>query len=342
MNVVVLAGGTGGAKLAHGFQGILAPGELSVVVNTGDDVSRHGLLVMPDHDSVMYMLAGLFDDERGWGIRGETWATIEMLERYREDTWFRLGDRDFATHIARNARLAAGLTITEAVLELQGALGIPSAILPMADEPVRTAVRTEAEWLDFQEYFVHRHQGPEVVEVRYDGIADARPTTQVRAAIGAADVIVIGPSNPIVSLGPILAVPAMTELIGRARGRGTPVVAVSGIVGGAALKGPADRMLISLGHESSALGVARLLAPNIDAFVLDSVDAALAGDIEALGLRTLTTDTIMADDAGRARLAAEVVAFVAPPPEPPDGDDPGPPVGGDPEEPDGDDAEPVP
>ena len=243
-------------------RGILAPGELSVIVNTGDDTVRHGLLVMPDHDAVMYMLAGLFDDERGWGIRGETWATIEMLEQYREDTWFRLGDRDLGTHIARNARLAAGLSITEAVLELQAALGISSAILPMTDEPVRTAVRTDAEWLDFQEYFVHRHQGPEVLEVRFDGIDDARPTTQVRAAIGAADVIVVGPSNPIVSLGPILAVPAMAELIGRARARGTPVVAVSGIIGGAALKGPADRMLVSLGHESSASGVARLLAPH--------------------------------------------------------------------------------
>ena len=327
MNVVVLAGGTGGAKLAHGFAGILAPGELSVIVNTGDDTVRHGLLVMPDHDAVMYLLAGLFDDERGWGIRGETWATIEMLEHYREDTWFRLGDRDFATHIARNARLAAGLTITEAVLELQAALGVAQAILPMTDEPVRTAVRTDAEWLDFQEYFVHRHQGPEVLEVRYDGIDDARPTTQVRAAIGAADVIVIGPSNPIVSLGPILAVPAMAELIARARARGTPVVAVSPIVGGTALKGPADRMLVSLGHESSARGVARLLARNIDAFVLDTVDAAQTADIDALGLRTLATDTIMADDAGRARLAAEVLAFVAPPP---------PILEGDAEEPEGD------
>src|SRR5262245_31137448 len=188
MNVVVLAGGTGGAKLAHGFAGILEPGELSVIVNTGDDTVRHGLLVMPDHDAVMYMLGGLFDDERGWGIRDETWTTIGMLERYGDDAWFRLGDRDFATHIPRNERIAAGLTITEAVLELQGALGITQSILPMTDEPVRTAVRTEGEWLDFQEYFVHQHQGPEVLEVRYDGIDEARPTAQVRAAIGAADV----------------------------------------------------------------------------------------------------------------------------------------------------------
>jgi len=314
MNVVVLAGGTGGAKLAHGFQQDLEPGELSVVVNTGDDTVRHGLLVMPDHDAVMYMLAGLFDDERGWGLRDETWAAIGMLERYGEDTWFGLGDRDFGTHIARNVRLLAGLSITESVLELQAALGIPSAILPMADEPVRTAVRTEEGWLDFQEYFVHRHQGPEVLDVRFDGIDGARPTTQVRAAIGAADVIVIGPSNPLVSLGPILAVPAMAELLARARSRGTPVVAVSGIIGGAALKGPADRMLASMGHESSARGVAAMLAPHIDAFVLDTTDASQAPEIDALGLRTLVTDTIMRDHDGRARLAREVLDFVAPPP----------------------------
>jgi LPPG:FO 2-phospho-L-lactate transferase len=318
MNVVVLAGGTGGAKLAHGLQQVLEPGELSVVVNTGDDTVRHGLLVMPDHDAVMYMLAGLFDDERGWGIRDETWATIGMLERYGEDTWFGLGDRDFGTHIARNVRLLAGLTTTEAVLELQAALGIPSAVLPMADEPVRTTVRIEDGWIDFQEYFVHRHQGPDVLEVRLDGIEEARPTTQVRAAIGAADVIVIGPSNPLVSLGPILAVPAMAELIGRARSRGTPVVAVSGIIGGAALKGPADRMLASMGHESSARGVAAMLAPHLDAFVLDAVDVAQAREIEALGLRTLVTDTIMGDRHGRARLAREVLDFVAPPPVEPD------------------------
>jgi len=314
MNVVVLAGGTGGAKLAHGFAGILAPSELSVIVNTGDDTVRHGLLVMPDHDAVLYMLAGLFDDERGWGVRDETWTAMGMLELYGEDAWFRLGDRDFATHIARNERLVAGLTLTEAVLELQGALGINGAILPMTDEPVRTAIRTDGEWLDFQEYFVHRHQGPDVLEVRYDGIDDARPTAQVRAAIGAADVIVIGPSNPIVSVGPILAVPAMGELIARARSRGTPVVAVSPIVGGTALKGPADRMLVSLGHESSARGVARLLASTVDAFVFDTVDVDQTADIEALGLRTLTTDTIMADHAGRARLAGEVLGFVAPAP----------------------------
>jgi LPPG:FO 2-phospho-L-lactate transferase len=313
MNVVALAGGTGGAKLAHGLQEAAAPGELTVIVNTGDDTERHGLLVMPDHDSIMYMLSGRFDDERGWGVAGETWAVIEALERYGEDVWFRLGDRDIATHIARTARLREGRSLTEAVIELQRALGIPSAILPMADDQVRTRVRTEDGWLDFQEYFVHQHQAPEVLEIRFDGIENARPTAQVRSAIGAADIIVIGPSNPIVSLGPILAVPALAELLARARARGATVVAVSGIVGGKALKGPADRMLTSLGHEVSALGVATMLAPHLDAFVLDQVDAALEPAIAALGLSTLVTDTIMVDVAGRERLARAVLEFAGPP-----------------------------
>jgi LPPG:FO 2-phospho-L-lactate transferase len=315
MKVVALAGGTGGAKLAHGLQLALGPGDLTVIVNTGDDVERHGLLVMPDHDSVMYMLAGLFDDERGWGVVDETWATMEMLERYGEEAWFRLGDRDFATHIARTSQLRSGRPLTEAVIALQRALGIPSTILPMADEPVRTQLRTDAGWLEFQEYFVHRHQAPEVLEIRHDGIDAARPTAQVRAALSEADVIVIGPSNPIVSLGPILAVPAVKELLGRARVRGVPVVAVSPIVGGKALKGPADRMLTSLGHEASAAGVAAILAPSIDGFVLDRVDVSLEPAIAALGLGTLVTDTIMADAAGRQRLAEAVLTFAVPPPD---------------------------
>ncbi len=313
MKVVALAGGTGGAKLAHGLQLALEPGELTVIVNTGDDVERHGLLVMPDHDSVMYMLAGLFDEERGWGVVDETWTTMAMLERYGEEAWFRLGDRDFATHIARTAMIREGRSLTEAVIELQRALGIPSTILPMADEPVRTQLRTDEGWLEFQEYFVHRHQAPEVHEVRHAGLDAARPTAEVRTAIGDADVIVIAPSNPIVSLGPILAVPAVGELLGRARVRGVPVVAVSGIVGGKALKGPADRMLTSLGHESSARGVAALLGRYADGFVLDQVDAALEPSIAALGLQTFVTDTIMADADGRARLARAVLGFALPP-----------------------------
>ncbi len=246
MNVVALAGGTGGAKLAHGLQAALAPGELTVVVNTGDDTERHGLLVMPDHDAVMYMLAGRFDDERGWGIAGETWTVMDALADYGEEAWFRLGDRDFATHIARTSRLRAGSDLTAVVRSLQTALGIATPILPMADAPVRTEVRVDEGWLDFQEYFVHRHQAPEVREVRFRG--DLTPSAAVIGAIAAADVIVIGPSNPIVSIGPILAGP-IRDLVAARAAAGVPVVAVSPIVGGAALKGPADRMLVSLGHE---------------------------------------------------------------------------------------------
>ena len=208
VKVVTLAGGTGGAKLAHGLQQALPAGDLTVVVNTGDDTERHGLLVMPDHDAVMYMLAGRFDDERGWGIAGETWTVMDALAEYGEESWFRLGDRDFATHIARTARLRAGESLTGVVRSLQAALGIPTPILPMADEPVRTQVRTDEGWLDFQEYFVHRRQEPEVREVRFTG--DLTTTSAVADAVAAAEVIVIGPSNPIVSIGPILAGPIAT------------------------------------------------------------------------------------------------------------------------------------
>lgn len=307
--VVILAGGTGGAKLAQGLQTVLPAGDLTVIVNTGDDVERHGLLVMPDHDSVLYMLGGRFDHERGWGIEGETWAVMDGLKAYGEEGWFGLGDRDFATHIARTARIRAGATVTDAVVGLQAALGLPTRILPMANEPVRTQVLTDDGWLEFQEYFVHRHQGPEVRAVRFDGIGSARPTSAVLATIAEADLIVIGPSNPIVSLGPILALPGLAEAIAAARGKGVAVMTVSGIIGGRALKGPADRMLASLGHESSARGVAAILAPHTDTFVLDTVDAEYEPAIAALGLCTHVTDTIMADDAGRARLATDILAL---------------------------------
>jgi LPPG:FO 2-phospho-L-lactate transferase len=309
VKVVALAGGTGGAKLADGLQAALAPGDLTVIVNTGDDTERHGLLVMPDHDAVMYMLAGRFDFERGWGLAGESWTVMDALTEYREESWFRLGDRDFATHIARTARVREGRALTAVVRSLQAALGIPTAILPMADEPVRTQVGTDDGWLDFQEYFVHLRQEPEVRDVRFSG--DLTPTSAVVDALEAAEVIIIGPSNPIVSIGPILAGPIAGVLATRARA-GIPVVAVSPIVGGVALKGPADRMLVSLGHESSARGVARIYRDLATAFVLDAVDAALEPDIAALGLRTLVTDTVMADAAGRARLARSVLEFVRP------------------------------
>lgn len=310
MRVVELAGGVGGAKLAHGLQTHIGA-QLTVVVNTGDDLERHGLLVMPDHDTVMYTLAGIADQAQGWGIEGETFAAARLLARYGEETWFRLGDRDLATHIVRSARLRDGDRLTDVCRGLQRALGVEATILPMSDDPVRTDVRTDDGWLGFQDYFVRFHQEPTVHEVRFRDVEAARATTEVQEAILVADAIVIGPSNPIVSVGPILALSGMREALAGAAGRGAPIVAVSPIVAGRALRGPADRMLVSLGHESSALGVARLYAGAATGFVLDSQDAALEPAISSLGLATLVTDTVMPDDAARARLAGDVLAFAA-------------------------------
>jgi LPPG:FO 2-phospho-L-lactate transferase len=307
--VVCLAGGVGGAKLAEGLQAELGA-DLTVVVNTADDSERHGLLVCADHDTVMYTLAGLENPELGWGLAGDTWAAIEALERYGEPGWFRLGDRDLATHVVRTARLRSGERLTTVCRALQRSLGVRATILPMTDEPVRTRVRTDTGWLDFQDYFVRLRQAPDVHEVRFEGAESARPTPEVSVAIEAASAIVIAPSNPIVSIAPILAIPGMTELLASARARGARIVAVSGIVGGKALKGPADRMLASLGHEPTALGVARGYAGLADTFVLDTVDAGLAPEVEALGLRAVVADTIMTDDASRARLAAEIMAAI--------------------------------
>ena len=305
--VLALAGGVGGAKLAHGLAACVGD-RLTVVVNTGDDTERHGLLVMPDHDTVMYTLAGIANREWGWGIEGETYNADEFLARYGQETWFRLGDRDLATAIVRTARLRAGGRLTDVVRGLQRAHGVGPAILPMTDTPVRTEVRTDDGWLDFQEYFVHRRQEPVVHEVRFTGVDAAQATPEVLDALAATEVIAFAPSNPFVSVAPILAVTGVREALAGARSRGVPIVAVSGIIGGRALKGPADRMLGSLGHEASALGVARLYAGLVDVFLIDTVDAALAPPIEALGMRVVVTDTVMPDDAGRARLARELLA----------------------------------
>ena len=212
LTVVVLAGGVGGAKLAHGVQALVGA-DLSVVVNTGDDLERHGLLVCPDHDTVLYNLAGLDDRIQGWGVRDETYATADQLSAYGEESWFRLGDRDLAAHIVRTARLRAGARPTEVALGLQRSLGLSARILPMTDEDVRTEVRTDDGWLEFQEYFVHRHQAPEVHEVRFTGVDRATPTPEVLDALSEATVVAIAPSNPIVSVGPILAVPGMRDAL---------------------------------------------------------------------------------------------------------------------------------
>jgi LPPG:FO 2-phospho-L-lactate transferase len=310
MRVVCLAGGVGGAKLAEGLQSALQPGELTVVVNTGDDLERHSLAVWPDHDTVLYTLAGIADPIQGWGIADESWTVIDQLARLGEETWFRLGDRDVATHLLRTARLRAGRRATEIALELARALGVRSRVLPMADEPVRTRVRTDAGWLDFQDYFVRLRQEPTVREIVFEGADLARVTPEVAAAFAEAEAIVVAPSNPIVSIGPILAVPGMREAIAGARARGARVAAVSGIVAGKALRGPADRMMAGLGEEASALGVARRYAATglLDLFVVDEQDRSLAGDVAALGVEVAVLDTVMTDAAARERLAREVLA----------------------------------
>ena len=308
MRVTLLAGGVGGAKMADGLAAVVDR-DLTVIVNTGDDLELHGLAIWPDHDTVAYTLAGLDDEIRGWGLRGESWTVMDRLEELGEREWFRLGDRDLATHLWRTDRLRTGARPTEIALELAAAMGIEPRILPMADEPVRTEVRTADGWLEFQEYFVHRHQQPTVREVRFRGAAEANASPEVVAAIAHAGVIVIAPSNPIVSIDPILAVPGVRPALEEAGARGVPMVAVSGIVGGKALKGPADRMLASLGEEVSALGVARRFARLISHFVLDRVDAGLEPAVRELGVRTLVADTIMTSDESRARLAEQLLDF---------------------------------
>ena len=315
MRVVCLAGGVGGAKLADGLQRALEPGELTVVVNTGDDLERHSLLVCPDQDTVLYTLAGVAEPAHGWGITDETWQVMDQLARLGEETWFRLGDKDIATHLFRTERLSRGERSTEVALELCAAMGVPSRILPMADEPVRTRVRTDDGWIDFQDYFVRLGQAPEVREVRFEGAGNSSVTPEVKEALAAAEAVVVAPSNPIVSIGPILAVPGIGEAIAAARARGVRSVGVSGIVGGKALRGPADRMMASLGDEPTALGVARRYASMclLDVFVLDRLDESLARDVMALGLEVVVTETVMTDVGARVQLARDVLAATLPP-----------------------------
>jgi len=308
MKVCALAGGVGGAKLASGLQDVLQPGDLSVVVNTADDFDLWGLHICPDLDTVMYTLAGISNPETGWGIAGESFQTLNMVESYGEETWFKLGDRDLATHVLRTSRMLSGETLTEVTAGLSGALGVESVVLPMSDHPVSTVLETPQGRLEFQEYFVRRGQRDEVLGIELRGIEDARPTERVLATVSRADAIVLCPSNPVVSVGPILALPGMMEALATSD---APRVAVSPIVGGRALKGPADRMLASLGHEVSATGVARMYAGLVDGMVVDRADEDERAGIEALGMRVLVTESIMRDAEDRARLASETLEFGA-------------------------------
>lgn len=317
IGVAVLAGGYGGAKLSHGLalasatqeRAGHAPLELSVIVNVGDDLELHGLNVSPDLDTVMYTLAGLADDDHGWGVRDETWSAAAMLETYGAATWFRLGDRDLGTHIRRTEALRGGSSLTEVTAELTQHLGIGARLLPATDDRIRTRIRSGTEWLDFQEYFVKRGQRDRVDEVRYDGIEAAAPTSEVLASITKAALILIAPSNPVVSVGTILAIPGMAKALRDATAR---VVAVSPIVGGKALRGPADRMLASLGARSSASGVAAFHEQRhqgvIDRFIIDVQDADEAAAVAATGVEVEALDTVMRSHADRERLAQEILA----------------------------------
>ena len=304
MKVTLLAGGTGGTKLAHGFAMLGDPVELSVIANVGDDMELHGLHVSPDVDALLYTLGGLIDAERGWGVRGDTFTAHAMLERYGEPAWFTVGDADLATHLERTRRLREGGSLTDATAAMAAALGIRARILPSTDDRYRTRLETDDGVLDFQEYFVRLRQQPTVRRVLLDGVDTARPTAAVLGAIRDAELVVIGPSNPLVSIGPILELGGVHDAL---IATGAAKVAVSPIVGGRALKGPADRMLLSLGHESSALGVARLYAGLVDRFVVDEADAQLAPAIAALGMATDVLPTIMRSDDDRASLAAALL-----------------------------------
>jgi LPPG:FO 2-phospho-L-lactate transferase len=310
MRVALLAGGTGGTKLAHGFALAGDDIELTVIANVGDDVELHGLHVSPDVDALLYTLGGLIDAERGWGVRGDTFTAHTMLERYGAPAWFKVGDADLATHVERTRRLRGGERLTDAVAAMASALGIRARILPATDDRYRTRLETDEGLQDFQEYFVRRRQEPEVRAVVLDGVEAARPTEDVLAAIADAELIVIGPSNPIVSIGPILELAGVRDALTSA---GAPRIAVSPIIGGRALKGPADRMLTSMGHESSALGVARLYASLVDRFVIDTTDADLVPAIEALAMAVDVLPTVMRTDGDRAALAATLVALAGTP-----------------------------
>lgn len=306
--IVVLAGGVGGARLARGIARVVPAGDLSVVVNTADDFDHLGLSISPDLDTVMYTLAGLENASQGWGLTGESWSFMAAMEKLGGETWFRLGDRDLATHVERTRRLTAGATLGDVTAQLCAALGITARVLPMTNHRVRTIVHSDAGILPFQDYFVRRQCAPRIRGLEFEGADAAAANPAAVAALGdpALDAIVLAPSNPFVSVAPILAVSELARAIAI---RKVPLVAVCPIVGGKAVKGPAAKMMAELGHEVSALGVARHYGGVIDGLVVDTADRDAAAAIRDLGLAVHVTDTIMSDDDGRRRLAADTLAF---------------------------------
>lgn len=307
MKTVLLAGGFGGARMAHGLQQALPAGDLTVIVNVADDFEWQGLPVSPDLDTILYTLAGMADPIQGWGLAGDTHTAMGMLERYGAETWFRVGDADLATHLQRASLMRAGASLTDVTAALSQALGVPSRLLPASDDRVRTVIETATGDLEFQDYFVRRGQQDELTGLRFEGAETARPSAPGLQAIAEAELLVIGPSNPLVSIGPILAIPGLRKAVEVAHGSR---IGVSGIVAGKAIRGPADRMLAALGHEPTARGVATQYAGLLDRFVIDEADAELARAIHALGMEVSVLPTVMRSDEDRARLARSLIALV--------------------------------
>ena len=308
--VALLAGGVGGAKLGDGLYRALPHGELSIIANPGDDFELHGLTICPDHDTLLYTLAGLGDRERGWGLAGESWNALDQFGKIGAPNWFKLGDRDLALHIHRTALLKVGGRLTEVNRELQRGLGLSDAPILMAtDDPLRTKLRTPDGWIEFQPWFVGAQSKPEVLEVAFDGAAATRITAEVEKVLSEADLIVIAPSNPMISIAPILAVGGMSEAISAARARGVPVIGVSPIVAGKAIKGPADRMLSAAKLPSSPVGVARALPGLFDTLLVEEGDltSELRADLAPLVANIIGAQIVMHDDAARLSLAQRLL-----------------------------------
>jgi LPPG:FO 2-phospho-L-lactate transferase len=298
--ITAIAGGVGASKLLLGLYDVMDPAALTIIVNTGDDIVLHGLKISPDLDIVTYTLAGIVDAAKGWGIRGETFHTLKRLAGYGRANWFNLGDRDLATHIHRTAMLAEVKTLTQAAESIRTALSVKARILPMSDDPVPTIIESNEGPLHFQEYLVKRRAEPIVKSIRFDGAGSAQPAPGVLEAIRDAARIVICPSNPLISIGPILAIQDVREEL---RGRKADVIAVCPIVGGKSLKGPSDKMLAQLGHEATALGVAKLYADFTGTLVIDPADKAQAATISALGMKVAILPTVMKTLAQKRKLA---------------------------------------
>jgi len=304
--LAAIAGGVGAARMLRGLVAVVPPADIAAIVNTADDFRLHGLAISPDLDTVTYTLAGASNETLGWGLEGETWTVMEQLGRLGGQDWFRLGDKDLATHLYRTQRLSEGGTLSDVARELAASWGLGLRLLPMTDDVVQTRVTLAdtGEEIGFQDYFVARRHGVAVSAVRFDGAASSSPAPGVLEALASAERVVICPSNPIVSVGPVLAVPGVREAVVARR---ESVVAVSPIVAGAALKGPADRLLRELGHEPSVVGVARLYREVAATLVVDTADAGLAGAVEAEGMRCVVAPTVMSTPDAAAALAKVVV-----------------------------------